>query len=89
MRSDVFQAISDPTRREILTLLASEAMTPNELAGNFHSTRQAISKHIRILAECQLVNQEQSKRETYYHFSSKRSKGFNLSVSCGNQDLIN
>lgn len=74
MRRDVFQAIADPTRRAILTLLAAQAMTPNALADNFHSSRQAISKHIRILAECQLINQEQSGREIYYYFNSKKLK---------------
>lgn len=74
MRRDVFQAIADPTRREILTMLSGQAMTPNTLAENFSSSRQAISKHIRILMECQLVKQEQSGREIYYHFNSKKLK---------------
>ena len=74
MRRDVFQAIADPTRRELLSMLAGQAMTPNALAENFHSTRQAISKHIKILTECQLVKQEQSGREIYYHFNSKKLK---------------
>ena len=74
MRRDVFLAIADPTRREILTMLASQAMTPNGLAGNFHTTRQAISKHVKILFECQLVNQEYSGREIYYHLNSKKLK---------------
>ncbi len=55
MRRDVFQAIADPTRRVILTLIALQAMTPNALAEHFDSSRQAVSKHIKILAECQLV----------------------------------
>lgn len=74
MRRDVFQAIADPTRRSILNLLASEAMTPNALAEHFDSTRQAISKHIKILNECHLVKQEQSGREIYYYFNSKKLK---------------
>ena len=74
MRRDVFQAIADPTRREILTMLSGQAMTPNTLAESFSSSRQAISKHIRILMECQLVKQEQSGREIYYHFNSKKLK---------------
>ena len=74
MRRDVFQAIADPTRRAILNMLAIEAMTPNTLAEKFHSSRQAISKHIKILSECQLVKQEQSGREIYYHFNSKKLK---------------
>jgi DNA-binding transcriptional ArsR family regulator len=74
MRRDVFQAIADPTRRAILGMLALQAMTPNSLAEKFDSSRQAISKHIRILTECQLVKQEQSGREIYYHFNSKKLK---------------
>jgi len=72
MRRDVFQAIADPTRRSILGLLALQDMTPNGLAEHFSASRQAISKHIKILTECQLVKQKQSGREIYYHFSSKK-----------------
>lgn len=57
MRRDVFQAIADPTRRAIILLIAFQPMTPNALAEHFDSTRQAISKHLRILTECQLVSQ--------------------------------
>ena len=74
MRRDVFQAIADPTRRAILSLLALQAMTPNAIAEHFDSTRQAVSKHIKILTECQLVNQEQSGREIYYHFNPEKMK---------------
>jgi DNA-binding transcriptional ArsR family regulator len=74
MRRDVFQAIADPTRRAILTLLAMHAMTPNALAEHFPSSRQAVSKHIKILTECQLVKQTQSGREIYYHFNPKKMK---------------
>ena len=74
MRRDPFQAIADPTRRAILSLLALQAMTPNALAEHFDSSRQAISKHIKILTECQLVKQEQSGREIYYYFNSKKLK---------------
>ena len=74
MRRDVFQAIADPTRREILRMLARHAMTPNTLADNFDSSRQAISKHMKILTECQLLKQEQSGREIYYYFNSKKLK---------------
>jgi len=74
MRRDVFQAIADPTRRAILSRLALQAMTPNALAEDFDSSRQAISKHIKILTECQLIKQEQSGREIYYHFNSKKLK---------------
>jgi DNA-binding transcriptional ArsR family regulator len=74
MRRDVFQAIADPTRRAILTMLAIQTMTPNLLAEHFDSSRQAISKHIKILTECRLIKQEQSGREIYYHFNSKKLK---------------
>lgn len=74
MRRDVFQAIADPTRRAILTLLALQAMTPNALADHFDSSRQAISKHIKILAECELLQQQQSGREIYYYFNPKKLK---------------
>lgn len=74
MRRDVFQAIADPTRRAIITLIALNAMTPNAIAEHFDSSRQAVSKHLRILTECQLVKQEQSGREIYYHFNPKKMK---------------
>jgi DNA-binding transcriptional ArsR family regulator len=74
MRRDVFQAIADPTRRAILTLIALQAMTPNALAEHFDTSRQAVSKHIKILTECNLVKQEQSGREIYYHFNAKKLK---------------
>lgn len=74
MRRDVFQAIADPTRRAILSLIAIQAMTPNALAEHFSSSRQAVSKHIKILSECQLVKQKQSGREIYYHFNPQKMK---------------
>jgi DNA-binding transcriptional ArsR family regulator len=74
MRRDVFQAIADPTRRAILTLIAVQAMTPNGLAEHFDTSRQAISKHIKILNECQLLKQKQSGREIYYHFNAQKMK---------------
>tara|TARA_R110002167_G_scaffold120166_1_gene297832 strand:+ start:1454 stop:1774 length:321 start_codon:yes stop_codon:yes gene_type:complete len=67
MRRDVFHAIADPTRRAILSLIAIQAMTPNALADHFHTTRQAVSNHIKILTECQLLKKEQSGREIFYH----------------------
>lgn len=69
MRRDVFQAIADPTRRSILAKIALHAMTPNSLAEEFHTTRQAVSKHIKILTECQLLIQEKAGREIYYHLN--------------------
>lgn len=74
MRRDVFHAIADPTRRAIIALIALQAMTPNAVAEHFDSTRQAVSKHLRILTECQLVQQEQSGREIYYHLNPKKLK---------------
>jgi len=74
IRRDVFQAIADPTRRAILSLIALGAMTPNALADHFDSSRQAVSKHIRILTECELVKQEQSGREIYYYLNPKKMK---------------
>ena len=73
-RRDVFQAIADPTRRAILVLIASQAMTPNALAEHFDSSRQAVSKHIQILTECELVKQEQKGREIYYHINANKVK---------------
>src|SRR5688572_25472999 len=74
LRRDVFQAIADPTRRAIITLVALQAMTPTAIAENFNSSRQTISKHIQILAECELLEQEQHGREIYYHFNPKKMK---------------
>ncbi len=74
MRRDVFQAIADPTRRAILGLIAMQAMTPNALADHFETSRQAVSKHIKILTECQLVRQAASGREIYYHFNPDKMK---------------
>lgn len=74
MKRDVFQAIADPTRRAIIALIAIQAMTPNAIAENFHTTRQAISKHLRILTECELVTQEQKGREIYYSLEVDKMK---------------
>ncbi|NML23752.1 winged helix-turn-helix transcriptional regulator [Pseudoflavitalea sp. G-6-1-2] len=65
MRRDVFQAIADPTRRQILELLASQQLTLNGVAAYFDMSRPAISKHIRILTECGLVTIQQQGRERY------------------------
>ena len=74
MRRDVFQAIADPTRRAIITLIAIHALTPNAIAEHFDTSRQAVSKHLRVLTECQLVKQEQTGREIYYHLNPKSMK---------------
>ncbi len=65
-RRDIFQAIADPTRRAIIALIALQAMTPNALAEHFDTSRQAISKHLRVLTECELVTQKQEGREIHY-----------------------
>lgn len=74
LRRDVFQAIADPTRRAIITLVALHAMTPSAIAEKFDSSRQTISKHIQILTECELLEQEQNGREIYYHLNPKKMK---------------
>jgi DNA-binding transcriptional ArsR family regulator len=74
MRRDIFQAIADPTRRAIITLIALQAMTPNAIADNFNTTRQSVSKHLRILKECELIRQEQQGREIYYSLEVERMK---------------
>lgn len=74
MRRDVFQAIADPTRRAIITLIALQAMTPNAIAEHFDTTRQAVSKHLRILTECELVSQKQQGREIYYQLEINKMK---------------
>lgn len=74
LRRDVFQAIADPTRRAIITLVAIHAMTPSAISAHFDSSRQTISRHIQILAECELLKQEQSGREIYYKLNPKKIK---------------
>jgi DNA-binding transcriptional ArsR family regulator len=74
LRRDVFQAFADPTRRMIITLVALQAMTPSAIAENFDSSRQTISKHIQILTECEILEQEQNGREIYYHLNPKKIK---------------
>jgi DNA-binding transcriptional ArsR family regulator len=74
MRRDVFQAIADPTRRAIILLIASHSMTPNAIAEHFSTSRQAVSKHLRILTECKLVKQELSGREIYYQLNADKMK---------------
>ncbi|WP_073080020.1 ArsR/SmtB family transcription factor [Chitinophaga jiangningensis] len=72
MRRDVFQAIADPTRRAIILLIAAQAMTPNAIAAHFDMTRQAVSKHLQILAECELVTPAQSGREIIYELNGTK-----------------
>ncbi len=74
MRRDIFQAIVDPTRRAIITLIALQAMTPNAIAEHFDTSRQAISKHLRVLTECELVHQQYQGREIYYTLEVEKMK---------------
>jgi DNA-binding transcriptional ArsR family regulator len=74
IRRDVFQAIADPTRRAILLLVASQAMSAGAIASNFDTARPTVSKHLQILAECGLLEQEQSGREIYYYINAKKMK---------------
>ena len=74
LRRDVFQAISDPTRRAILLLLASQSMTAGAIAANFDTARPTVSKHLQILTECDLLKQEQTGREIHYHINAKQLK---------------
>ncbi len=74
LRRDVFQAIADPTRRAILLLVASQAMTAGAIAANFDTARPTVSKHLQILTECALIEQEQAGREIYYHINAKKMK---------------
>jgi DNA-binding transcriptional ArsR family regulator len=78
MRRDIFQAIADPTRRAILVLIAVQAMTPNAIAGHFDITRQSISKHLRILSECQLLAQRQEGREIFYELKIDKMKEIDI-----------
>jgi len=72
MKPDIFQAIAEPTRRAILILIAVQALTPNAMAEKFDMSRQAVSKHIKVLQECELIKPEHSGREIYYHFNAKK-----------------
>ena len=74
MKKDLFHAIADPTRRAILTLIAIQALTPNAMAEKFDMSRQAVSKHIKVLQECDLIKPEHAGREIYYHFNPKKMK---------------
>ncbi|MGZ3814377.1 MAG: ArsR/SmtB family transcription factor [Flavisolibacter sp.] len=74
LRRDVFQAIADPTRRAILLLVASQALTAGAIASTFDTARPTVSKHLQILTECELLKQEQTGREIYYHINAKTMK---------------
>ena len=74
MKRDIFQAIADPTRRAILVLISSSALTPNAIAEKFNTTRQAVSKHIKILNECELLEERKTGREIYYQLKIDKMK---------------
>ncbi|CAN5599571.1 metalloregulator ArsR/SmtB family transcription factor [soil metagenome] len=74
LRRDVFQAIADPTRRAILLLVATQAMTAGALASNFDTARPTVSKHLKILTACELLQQEQNGREIYYHINALKMR---------------
>jgi DNA-binding transcriptional ArsR family regulator len=74
LRRDVFQAISDPTRRAILLLLTTQTMTAGAIASNFDTARPTVSKHLQILTECELLKQEQNGREIYYQINANKMK---------------
>jgi DNA-binding transcriptional ArsR family regulator len=76
MKQDIVQAIADPTRRAILTFIAVQALTPNAMAEKFDMSRQAVSKHIKVLQQCELIKPEYSGREIYYHFNPKKMQEF-------------
>ncbi|MXN92250.1 metalloregulator ArsR/SmtB family transcription factor [Flavobacterium sp. Sd200] len=72
MKHDIFNAIADPTRRAIIMLIAAQPMTPGAIAEHFDSSRQAVSKHIKMLTDCQLLKQERQGREILYHFNQDK-----------------
>lgn len=73
-RRDVFQAIADPTRRAIILLLTVGALTPNAIAEHFNSSRQAVSKHLKVLTECEIVKQDHQGREIHYYLNADKMK---------------
>jgi DNA-binding transcriptional ArsR family regulator len=74
LRRDVFQALADPTRRAILLLVASQGMTAGAIAAHFDTARPTVSRHLQILAECELLQQQQQGREIYYHINAGKMK---------------
>ena len=74
LRRDVFQAIADPTRRAILTLVAAQSMTAGAIASNFDTARPTVSRHLQILTACKLLDQEHDGREIYYHLNPQKMK---------------
>ena len=74
MRRDVFQAIADPTRRAILLLVATQAMTAGAIASEFNTARPTVSKHLQILSECELLGSHKEGREIYYSVNARKMK---------------
>ena len=72
MRRDAFQAIADPTRRDIISHVARNSMTQNDVVASFDVSRQAISKHLKILMECGILIIDQQGRERYYSLQPKK-----------------
>ncbi len=66
--------MADPTRRTILLLVAAQSLTAGAIAANFKTARPTVSKHLQILTECELLNQEQNGREIYYHLNPQKMK---------------
>lgn len=71
MRRDVFQAIADPIRRDIIELLAEETLSINTVAENFNISRPAISKHLKILQECEIITVKKEGRERFCQIQPK------------------
>ncbi|MCB1178944.1 MAG: winged helix-turn-helix transcriptional regulator [Leptospiraceae bacterium] len=78
MRRDVFQAIADPTRRAILALLIMQPMTQNLLVDQFEISRQAVSKHLKILSDCEMIKEESKGREVYYRLKIDKLKEIDI-----------
>jgi DNA-binding transcriptional ArsR family regulator len=74
LRRDIYQAIADPTRRAILLLVVSQSMTAGSIAANFDTARPTVSKHLRVLIECKLLDQKKSGREIYYSINAVKMK---------------
>jgi len=86
-RRDVFQALADPTRRAIILLLTVGALTPNAIAEHFDSSRQAVSKHLKVLTECEIVKQEQQGREIRYHLNADKMNDIEIWLEQFKQSL--
>jgi len=78
LRRDIFQALSDPTRRAILILLASQTITAGAIADKFDAARSTISKHIQILLECELLEAKHQGREIFYQLKIEKIDEVNL-----------